>query len=156
MPPRTRILRSDPNLEIMPNFYSNGYAPSRARKRRMLHCTNEEAIQLLQDEWQQRHALNLDLWQQQQQQQQQQQPLQQRDNSQPNSAIEVPLGLEVPGLEVLPPVEMPAILVQEMVAMLQNHEDAPPVNPVLTQQPQNSAPAVASNLSSPHDNSGHE
>ena len=63
--PRQRIIREDPRLAQMPNFSSNGYAPSRARKRRQLHCTNEHAIDLLQQEWQTRQQLRTELYLQQ-------------------------------------------------------------------------------------------
>lgn len=63
--PQQRIIREDPRLAQMPNFSSNGYAPSRARKHRQLHCTNEHAIDLLQQEWQTRQQLRTELYLQQ-------------------------------------------------------------------------------------------
>ena len=62
MPYRGRPLRSDPRNVAMPNFASNGYAPSRARKRRQLQISNDEAIQLLQNEWTERQNLRIQLW----------------------------------------------------------------------------------------------
>ncbi|PAV17898.1 reverse transcriptase ribonuclease H [Pyrrhoderma noxium] len=63
MPPRRRPI-TDPRLQIMPNFASQGYAPSRARKRRQHNCDNEQAIQLLQNEWQERQDVQIRLWDQ--------------------------------------------------------------------------------------------
>ena len=63
--PRTRLLRVDPRLKPMPNFSSNGYAPSRARKRRQLNCSNQEAINSLAQEWHERQEIETQLWLQQ-------------------------------------------------------------------------------------------
>ena len=50
MPPRRRP-RPDPQNHVMPNFTTQGYAPSHAQKRRQEGCSNEDAIIMLQNEW---------------------------------------------------------------------------------------------------------
>ena len=66
MPPRRRRIQVNPAIVPMPNFASNGYAPSRARKRRQLNCTNQEAIQVLTEEWIARQQADIELWREQQ------------------------------------------------------------------------------------------
>ena len=61
MPPRRRLLVNPATLP-MPNFSSNGYAPSRARKRRQNNCSNEDAINMLQNEWTARNQLDIQRW----------------------------------------------------------------------------------------------
>ena len=55
-------LQADPHLAEMPNFASNGYAPSRARKWRQLNYNNDEAIQSLQQDWNRRQQDLLQIW----------------------------------------------------------------------------------------------
>ena len=62
MPPRRRRAIANPANNTMPNFSTNGYAPSRARKRRQNNCSNEQAIALLQADWTERQNLNIQLW----------------------------------------------------------------------------------------------
>ncbi|PAV18321.1 hypothetical protein PNOK_0680700 [Pyrrhoderma noxium] len=65
MPPRRRRLVQNPSNVPMPDFTSNGYAPSRARKRRQNNCDNDEAITMLQQEWLARQQVQLQLWNEQ-------------------------------------------------------------------------------------------
>ena len=62
MPPRRRRAIANPANNTMPNFSTNGYAPSRARKRPQNNCSNEQAIALLQADWTERQNLNIQLW----------------------------------------------------------------------------------------------
>ncbi|PAV14630.1 hypothetical protein PNOK_0970800 [Pyrrhoderma noxium] len=66
MPPRRRRIQVNPATVPMPNFTSNGYALSRARKRRQLNCTNQEAIQALTEEWIARQQADIEVWNEQQ------------------------------------------------------------------------------------------
>ncbi|PAV21662.1 reverse transcriptase ribonuclease H [Pyrrhoderma noxium] len=61
MPPRRRLL-IDPSTLHMPDFASRGYAPSRARQRRIHACNNQEAIQILRNEWTARNQLEIQRW----------------------------------------------------------------------------------------------
>ena len=61
MPPRRRLL-IDPSTLRMPDFTSRGYAPSRARQRRLHNCNNTEAIQILQNEWTARNQIDIQRW----------------------------------------------------------------------------------------------
>ena len=87
MPSRRQIPRRNPADVAMPNFASNGYAPSRAHKRRQLNCDNAEAIRVLSEEWLERQQLEIQLWNEQH----------------PVPDIVVPINNDIPAANSMPP-----------------------------------------------------
>ncbi|PAV19699.1 hypothetical protein PNOK_0463300 [Pyrrhoderma noxium] len=74
MAPRRRRLLINPSTLIMPDFTTNGYAPSRACKRRQFNCNNTRAIEILQNDWLEKQRNQQQRWDEENPQQQTQRP----------------------------------------------------------------------------------
>ena len=60
--PRPRKAPLNPHLETMPNFGGPGYNRTRAQKRQELQLSNDEVINLLQNQWTIEHNIRIAQW----------------------------------------------------------------------------------------------